>query len=1272
MEGFAGTERYQIVRRLGEGGMGVVYEAHDLERSARVALKTVQDARPRAVARFKREFRSLTDIIHPNLVNLYELVVDDDRVFYTMELVHGVHFTRWVRPTCESAVEDSSSASLDSLALSEAPADGDPITAPTRIRPAEAPAGARRALDVRRLRIAMRQLAEAVASIHEAGMLHRDLKPSNVMVTDGGRVVVLDFGLVTEMVTESIRPLDHKLEGTALFMSPEQGARTQLTPASDWYSVGVMLYVALTGRPPFLGGRDDVLMDKQRFEPPPPAQLVQDLPDDLCVLCSELLRRDPERRPNATDILRRVGSMQSTTLLLPTSVSSSLQASRPITGRDRELDALRGAWRQVVDSHAVTVRVRGPSGMGKSRLVNSFLDELGRESNTVILRGRCYESESVPFKGIDSAVDQLAQYLFNLEPILVEGLMPRDAQALARLFPVLRQVEAIASNRRRTPRTPDPQHLRRRAFIALRDLLARLSDRAPLVLAIDDLQWSDPDSASLLAALMRPPEAPRMLVVVTYRDDGSEAVDFARAFEAATRDGDADVRELEVGPLPTEAARDLALEHLQDRASPEQAETIADESRGNPFFVEELARHVRESRVGTRIRLADVLRDRLQRLPANAERLLNVVAVAARPLPPMVAFRAAGVSDPATLAILKAGSFVRSRSVGEERLIETYHDRIRSAVLDYLAPDERAECHRRLANTLAAASNPDAEALAHHYAGAGERSLAADNAARAGARAFESLAFDRAARLYRMALDLEPADQPADRTRSHRVALGDALAYAGRGAQAAEAYMAALEGAPKAESMELRAKAIAQLFYSGHIDEGLRALEDIVESVGMRLAATPRRALWSLVRGRARLLLRGLDFEAKHAREIPGSTLSKVDVSFAAAEGLGFSDTIHGADFHVRSLRLALDCGEPRRVARALAGEVAFSSLGGTRTQRRTERVLLRLQDLADRIDDPAVRAWPVGMRALAAFNVGQWRESYEGARRAEILFVEECVGMRYELATAYMYQTFALSMMGRLGEMNACFPVFVKDALERGDRYAATLLRASLGMHGPLARDDPAAAYRVIDDAMALWSNRGFHLAHANALSARVHIDLYVGDGELAFTRVEEAWPAIERSLLLRSQIMHALLWHLRGRAAMAAMAGGNRAGSRSLARSVRALAADRRVPYIGALRRYLQAGLTAARGNRERAVGLLRLAVAEARSADLGGHALAAQRALGALIGGDEGASLVEQVEERGRAEGLQVPAKMAEALCPGLAASAGLKPMLDDPIHADESES
>ena len=223
--------------------MGVVYEAYDRVWQQTVALKTLVRTDPSAIYRLKTEFRSLADVAHPSLVCLYELFIENDLCFFTMELIDGVNLIRYVRDSDDPATEATPSPS-------QAPGDQDQtLTLATAVDSSASMARLKRGAKLERLRLVLRQLAEGLCALHDANKLHRDIKPSNIMVTTSGRVVILDFGLTTELTSSALHTL--KFAGTPAYMSPEQGLDGQLTRASDWYSVGVTLYQSLTGSLPF-------------------------------------------------------------------------------------------------------------------------------------------------------------------------------------------------------------------------------------------------------------------------------------------------------------------------------------------------------------------------------------------------------------------------------------------------------------------------------------------------------------------------------------------------------------------------------------------------------------------------------------------------------------------------------------------------------------------------------------------------------------------------------------------------------------------------------------------------------------------------------------------------------------------------------------------------------------------------------------------------------------------------------------------------------------
>ena len=563
--GYPEIPGYEILGVLGRGGMGIVYRAFDEGRGVAVALKTMRRADAEAILRFKQEFRTLADVSHPNLVGLHELATDGSIWFFTMELIEGDDFLNFVLggqaeapastvappklepprephcdPTDQSDPTDRSDRPHTPVCGAATPRSGT-----CRLSPA--------ALD--RLRIALLQLAEGVAFLHEAGKLHRDLKPSNVLVTGQGRLVILDFGLAANLEASGLHQSEVPyLLGTSDYMAPEQAAGRPVSPASDWYSLGSMLYQALTGQTPFQGSPGDVLRDKQRFEPRAPCELVPGVPDDLNALCVDLLRTDPEARPAGRDVLRRLGSLAGEPTPAILSQPPGHQHA-PLVSRTRELEAVEAAFADVGRGRTIAVYIHGPSGVGKTALVRRFLDDLSGRDQAIVLAGRCYEQESVPYKALDSVVDALSRYLNRLPYWEAQELVPDDIRSLVRVFPVLREAEAMRREPNGGADVPDPRELRRRAFRALRELLIRLGNRRPLVLAIDDLQWGDIDSAALLSELLEPPGAPRLLLLGCYRSDDAVKSPLLQTLLCAPEGGAAWRRPSGAGPGAAGARR---------------------------------------------------------------------------------------------------------------------------------------------------------------------------------------------------------------------------------------------------------------------------------------------------------------------------------------------------------------------------------------------------------------------------------------------------------------------------------------------------------------------------------------------------------------------------------------------------------------------------------------------------------------------------------------------------------------------------------------------
>ena len=1056
---FSGTERFTVLRRLGAGGMGVVYEVQDLARAEIVALKTLRHATPAGVYRLKQEFRSLADVAHPNVVCLYELVVEDARCFFTMELVKGVNFVEYVR--------------------------GGPGTS----------------LSIDRLTSALRQLVDGVSALHRLGKLHRDIKPSNVLVTPEGRVVILDFGLITELFPDNFGGAEHIIGGTPAYVSPEESSGMPPSEAGDWYGVGATLYEALTGEIPFRGPLIEVLLRKRECDPPPPSELVPDVPADLSSICMGLMCRDPARRLSGRDALRGVGCS-------PVAASAPEEAAGPLPdapfiGRTRELEVLDEAYLTVTRGRAAAVYVCGPSGIGKSALVRSFLGRLMTRDDVVVLSGRCYEHESVPYKALDGVVDSLSRYMVSLSQPAAESVLPHDVVALPRLFPVMLRVPAIAKAcREREPAISEPVLLRRLAFEVLRALLVRIADRRRLVISIDDLQWADLDGALLLEELLRPPDAPPLLTVVSFRSEEVAGKPFLRKL---LEGGDRDLWvSLPLEPMPETEASELvgALLPADSPLSEAQKLRITREAGGSPFVLEQLARYAGVNRMqpSRGPTFAEMFDTRLGALSSDARRFLETLAICGRPMAPELICAACGVARArqSLVAMLRSSHFIRSS--GSSERIETYHDRIREVLAAQIAPDAVRRIHGLMVQTLVEKRSDDCEALFEHYRGAGDHENASIQAGLAAAKAGTALAFDRAVFFYRHALALTPASSAAH---AWREGLANALANAGRPAEAGEAYLRAVAGAGHPQRVELQRRGAEQFLIGGHIDRGLDLIRTMLADMGVGVPRSPRAALLSLLWQRARLRWRGLHFVPRRVDEIDADTLLRMDTCWSATTGLLLVDMISALDFSVRHLLMALDAGEPSRIARAMAIESAARAAYPS-GRKLSQKLVQQSKVLAKGVGHPHAIALSILADGMMATAVGEWKKALTLSEEALAILRDQCVGLTWELTIAQNLVIWALMYLGELGEVSRQVPALLADARSRGNLYLATEL-CTRSNYAWLAADDPDEGERVTIESIERWSHKGFHRQHYSAMLARMQTALYRGDAEAAWRLLAE-----------------------------------------------------------------------------------------------------------------------------------------------------------------------
>ncbi|MBI4750745.1 MAG: protein kinase [Acidobacteria bacterium] len=1262
---FEGTARFSIQKRLGAGGFGVVYHALDREWNCSVALKVLKKSDGSGLYRFKREFRTLVDVNHPNLVTLYELFSQGDQWFFTMELINGRNFIEYVRnfPSESDHFSSFQAPELPCLKIQAAQLSySKHLVIPEqtgKAKPCQA--------DLEKLYPAVKQLVTGLLALHGMNKLHGDIKPSNVLVTEDKRVVILDFGLAREVSHERGGVVSDGILGTPAYMSPEQALGRTTTVASDWYSMGVILYEALSGRVPFGGSDIEILLKKQRYAPPMLSDLVSGLPDPLVRLCMALLHKDPRLRPSGEHILETIQTLETNAdlSLNPTATPGDL-SKVSFVGREIELALLNQTWESTKQGQPATIFVKGPSGIGKSTLVRHFLEQLPEyEKPGIMFWGRCYEQESVPYKVLDSLVDQVSQYLAGLPAPVVNTLLPVESTALGILFPVFQQIKQIGQLREGAAPISDPLEMRRLAFKALKQVLANLAGQQGLILFIDDLQWGDLDSVGLVREILQPPGSPRMLFIGSYQSEEVERSQFLQAFFSTPVPGVRQAQRIEIDlhGLSACESEQLAVLFLGTESNKKHAEKIAQEAGGSPFFIGELAKYLTEknrlnpsAREHEKMSLEQVISFQVESLSDQERTVLELVAVAGQPITGRAAKAASRLEHFENhLTALRCDHFIRSTGKNYSQEVDTYHDKIREVVIGQLTPEVLKKYHSTLGQALEGITEIDFERLAKHFRLAEVEDKAFDYTIRAARQAEKSFAFERAADLYRQLFAFKRASDP-EQIGEIQIEMANALANAGQGAEAAKAYFAAANHCNEGNQLNLQHKAAEQFLNAGQIEQGVRILNQVLEKVGEPLSHSNLKTLFSIGIGRTKLWLSGINHREKNESEIPNHELVRINALFTAVDSLFIVNILQAYDLQTKHFWLALKAGEPYRLTRAFVYEAIFSALGGTRKGQIATNLIERAENLAHRTANPESKAMVDFGRGFISFTRGEWKNAWESFCGGEAITRKECLGKNNGFAlrgieNSVVWALRALFYRGEMKLLRERLPVYLDDGKARENLLMLTNLETYIVYLNYLAEDRPEKALRELEQTRTLWSQGRFGAQDNWKLLGKAEIGLYSSNPGPAWAEILRQWPQLKRAGVLSHQMGFIQSFQFQARVALAMAQNQRKASSfLKLAETNARQIQNEKMLFAEGWAELIFAGIEATRGRTVETLKYLHSAENKLAEADMKLYAAAACRRRGELLANDEGKALIQQSEAWMIEQEIKNPARMADMLVPG----------------------
>ncbi len=740
--------RYRLDALLGSGAAGYVYRARDMDIDADtdngsdVAIKLLRPDlldHPGQVQRFRREFRAISRIAHPNCLAVLAEGVHKNQRYIVMEYVSGGNLGR----------------------LIGAPHD---ILFPVLIR-----------------------LASALDCVHSRRIIHRDVKPANVLLAAGEPPVpkLADFGIVkladdlNTQLTETGAVL-----GTIDYMAPEilgapstneQGDRDRFDPRCDLYSFGCVMFQLWAGRPPFIGTFYQRLRARLDSEAPPLRTVAASAPPELEALVAGLLQRDPALRPQrASDVARALRdiwvNIQRTSAttrlddplaeLAPSIRQGASFLYRPsLIGRDSEIATLEDCIEEAATAPvAQLIALSGHGGIGKSALVAAIKRRLAtRDVRTIVVHHR-----------------GMGRTPFAPFPAVLAALPGNDDHADHETTPRA-PAETPADEH-----TPRPQRYIEDAAAARTQLARKVAERMravhrerPLVLILEDLHNAEPNAFTLLADILGeldPLTNRRPVIVATLRPAGRHylAAIADVAAHSADRPKSERLQHITIEPLSSAAIRQLTAAMLataDSAVSEHLVSHLLTACEGNPLLIQS-ALHALVDGGHLRLRgstwhldgehlpqtvdhaVSQLLRARLELLSPAAQSILKVAAIAGQAFDADLLVRVAAASEETVLDALDEA--IRAAIVktlpghGNHEQYAFAHDRLREAVRADMDDDERTRLHQSAAEVLEQRGTASEATLAFHFARGRDQARAFHYLRRAGLSAFQARDFQAA------------------------------------------------------------------------------------------------------------------------------------------------------------------------------------------------------------------------------------------------------------------------------------------------------------------------------------------------------------------------------------------------------------------------------------------------------------------------------------------------------------------------------------------------
>lgn len=823
---------YEIHELLGEGGMGAVYKAVDLDTQNTVALKVLSRrslAEEEIKRRFMREAKAGANLDHPAIVKIYEFGEEEGEYYLSMEYVEGRTLRHVVK---------------------------------------EGPLPPDKAIDI------CIAAAEALAAAHAAGIIHRDIKSENIMLTPSGDVKVMDFGLA-KLQDMSLLTQEGGVLGTVAYMSPQQASGETVDHRTDIFSLGVFLYELLTGKLPFGAEYEMAIIYSILNEDPVSViDLNPQLPEVLDRVVVKALRKELNHRYQSADefaadlkkvkdFLKEGQEIEAKELDLIAAIDKEKREVRGflarLIGRDKEFEVLKKLLIQTSESEGQTVFIAGEAGIGKSRLV-AELEKYARNKKITMLSGRCTFKQGVqPYQPFVEAIknyfdikgvgtdDRLREFVREKAPELTNRL------PLLRMFLNIKEDDDVVLESKE------------QLWEAIFNLIVSISRERAIILFLDDMQWADEDTLNLFYYTSRNITMKKVMIAGTYRsedvlaDPEGKAHPLLEIQRQLNREGLLTVLELQRLAATDVHSMVDSLFPGTDFGEPFY-EAVFSETEGNPFFAMEMLKLLRSEGIIEKVngtyrlhenfdrfeipgKIHDIVMMRIGRLNEEEREMLEVGAVEGE------SFQSDTIAvclDLRRIHVLrKLQVLEREHHVihPQDKMYRFDHGKIREILYDSILPELRTEYHLMIGDFFATVHEGQdhmSPTIAHHYLQGNNDRKALPYLITAGERARVIFANDQALEHYRNALriiaTLEKDEHEKERVKGKDIVLeglGDVCLLTGKHDDAMEYYNALIDELHigSAHWSDILRKLGTIYFNKGETDKALALLNEAEHSL---------------------------------------------------------------------------------------------------------------------------------------------------------------------------------------------------------------------------------------------------------------------------------------------------------------------------------------------------------------------------------------------------------------------------------------------------------